>query len=215
MKLLLTFFLFIIISSISKSQDNVMKINLHNEDIVSFNIDKIDLIQFNDNNIKLDSFRITENYFELTVGKTKQLTCDFFPNNASNQKLSWISDATNIATVDNNGLVTAIKQGQARIIAMSEEGNFISTSLGIIVNPTKVCITQNEIKVQPNPANDFIKVELVQNLPFEITITDMNGNIIFAEYDKKEINISKLSSGSYLVTLHINSNYFTYKILKI
>lgn len=215
MKILITFFFVSILSSNLISQENVMKINFHNEDIVSFEIDKIDLIQFSDSNIKLDSFRITEDYFELNVGDTKQLTCNFYPTNASNQKLSWISDAENIASVDNNGLVTAIKQGQARIIAMSEDGNYISSSLGIIVNPTKVCITQNEIKVLPNPTNDFLRIELVQNLPFEITITDMNGNVMFSEYDKKEINISNFSNGSYFVTIHIDSNYFTYKILKI
>ncbi len=41
-------------------------------------------------------------------GNTKQLTATVQPNNATNKNVTWSSSNNAIATVDNNGLVTAV-----------------------------------------------------------------------------------------------------------
>ncbi|MDD4778775.1 MAG: S8 family serine peptidase [Fermentimonas sp.] len=58
----------------------------------------------------------------LTTGSTVQLTATVLPTDASKQTLSWASDNSMVATVNNNGLVTALGSGVATIIAVSEDG---------------------------------------------------------------------------------------------
>ena len=56
---------------------------------------------------------------ELAVGETATLTATVTPANASNKQVIWSSDDESVVTVDDNGKVTAIADGQAIITASS------------------------------------------------------------------------------------------------
>src|SRR5699024_12705951 len=51
----------------------------------------------------------------LEVGATRQLNATVEPSNATNKSVAYTSDNEAIATVDANGLVTAIAEGTAKI----------------------------------------------------------------------------------------------------
>lgn len=55
-------------------------------------------------------------------GKTLQLTAKITPSNASNQNVTWASDSQGVATVDQNGKVTAVTPGTATITATTADG---------------------------------------------------------------------------------------------
>ena len=64
----------------------------------------------------LTKVTISPNKFTLAPGKTRQLNLTLTPSNASLlAKTEWESDNKEIATVDKNGKVTAIKEGIVRI----------------------------------------------------------------------------------------------------
>jgi len=67
------------------------------------------------------------------VGTTEQLTVTFLPNDATNQNVTWTSDNENVATVDQNGLVTAVANGTAIIIVTTEDGGFTRTSVITVI----------------------------------------------------------------------------------
>ena len=56
---------------------------------------------------------------EMTVGDSKQLTVTFDPTNATNKAVTWESDNEEVATVDKDGKVTAVKAGKATITVTS------------------------------------------------------------------------------------------------
>ena len=58
---------------------------------------------------------------ELNVGETLQLTATVTPDTAS-QKVSWKSSDKSVATVDQDGLVTAKKKGKATITVTTYNG---------------------------------------------------------------------------------------------
>ena len=72
----------------------------------------------NNNIIHVESIVLNKNTLNLTVGNTQTLTYTILPDNATNKSVNWISSDETIATVD-NGLVTAIKAGNAIITARS------------------------------------------------------------------------------------------------
>ena len=55
--------------------------------------------------------------------QTLQLTAGVTPNNATNQTVTWSSSNINIATVNNNGLVTGVSAGNVRITATANDGS--------------------------------------------------------------------------------------------
>jgi surface protein len=69
-------------------------------------------------------------------GGTLRLTATVEPEDAANQTIYWSSNNKSVATVDKTGLVTAVKEGSAIIMATSAEGNF-TASCTIIVQKNK------------------------------------------------------------------------------
>ena len=76
----------------------------------------------------------------LTVGETFALTASVTPENATNKSLAWTSSDENVATVDANGLVTAVKEGTATITAKANDGSNASASCTITVNAAVVFV---------------------------------------------------------------------------
>jgi len=72
--------------------------------------------------VTAEEITIDPEEFTLYVGSTQQLTADITPGNATYQTLTWSSEDEDIATVDQNGLVTAVAPGEAIITAKNEEG---------------------------------------------------------------------------------------------
>ena len=65
----------------------------------------------------------------VTVGYTKQLKATVQPETSKNQKVTFTSSDTSVATVSSSGLVKAIAEGSAVIIAKTDEGGFEATAV--------------------------------------------------------------------------------------
>lgn len=64
---------------------------------------------------------------QLAVGDTLSLEATIQPGNASNKAVTWSSDNEAIATVDENGMVTALANGTAVITVTTQDGSFTDT----------------------------------------------------------------------------------------
>lgn len=67
--------------------------------------------------VKPESIILDKKNASLTEGETLQLTATVNPSDAEDKTITWISDNTGVATVDGNGLVSAMRAGTANIIA--------------------------------------------------------------------------------------------------
>ena len=61
------------------------------------------------------------------VGKSTALVAVVSPAGATNQSVTWSSSNTSVATVNGNGVVTAVALGSATIIATTVDGGFTDT----------------------------------------------------------------------------------------
>ncbi len=78
------------------------------------------------------------------------MTATLLPENAKNKSVTWSSSDVNIATVDNNGLVTAIKAGTAQITATTCDGTNLSASCDInvsIMPVSSLTLDQNMVEL--------------------------------------------------------------------
>lgn len=71
----------------------------------------------------------------IVEGSTQQLNATIAPANATNQAVTWTSSDEDVATVNANGLVTAIGAGTATITATTGDGSKTATSVITVTAP--------------------------------------------------------------------------------
>ena len=74
-----------------------------------------------------------EGEFGIKEGEQIQLNAVILPENATNKNVIWSSDNEEVATVDENGLVTGVSKGYATIIVIPEEVSGYSAKCEVIV----------------------------------------------------------------------------------
>lgn len=83
---------------------------------------------------KVTGVSLNKNTTTIKVGGTETLTAMVEPANATNKAVTWSSDNISVATVDANGLVTAVAEGSATITVTTEDGNKTATCTVIVTN---------------------------------------------------------------------------------
>ncbi len=73
------------------------------------------------NDIKTESIKIS-GADKVMVGETLSLSVVFTPSNATNQTVTWYISNTEIASIDENGVLTAIKEGTVKVAAVTANG---------------------------------------------------------------------------------------------
>ena len=67
--------------------------------------------------------KLSETTKSIKVGEEFTLKATVFPTDAANKEVTWASDKSDIATVDNNGKVKGVKEGEATITVTTKDGN--------------------------------------------------------------------------------------------
>ena len=86
--------------------------------------------------------------------KTGKIKVVVEPLESDNQKLTWTSSRTDIATVDNEGVVTGKKVGTTRITASTTDGTNLKASVDVNIEPLKV-----ETMAFAEPSVSIVKTE--------------------------------------------------------
>ena len=73
------------------------------------------------------SVSLDRNALRLSVGDTETLIATIYPENATNQTVSWSSSNTAVATIDEDGVITALAEGITTITVTTEDGEFTAT----------------------------------------------------------------------------------------
>ena len=69
----------------------------------------------------------------LTKGQTQKLTATIAPANATNKEVKWSTSDKNVATVSENGLVTAKSAGTATITCTAQDGSNVKATCKVTV----------------------------------------------------------------------------------
>lgn len=86
----------------------------------------------------------------MNIGDTKVITGTVVPTNATNKAITYTSSDEKIATVAENGTVTAIAEGSADITVTTADGGFTDKCVVTVTKPT-VAVTG--VTIDPTTAN--------------------------------------------------------------
>ncbi|MGO5074341.1 Ig-like domain-containing protein [Clostridium sporogenes] len=107
-----------------------------------------------------ESISLDKASMDLLEGSSDKINAKVLPEDATNKKVVWSSSDEKIATVDKDGKVTAIKEGQATITAKVEGTDLTATCK---VNVTK--------KVEENKNNAILSISLVNGATKEYDVS--------------------------------------------
>ncbi|MDX1285355.1 MAG: Ig-like domain-containing protein, partial [Draconibacterium sp.] len=117
----------------------------------------------------------------LQTGDIHQLIANVAPGDATDRSVTWKSTNPEVASVDENGLVSAISQGSVKITITTNDGGYTSTcNIGVMSSTTGVeSFGLNDgIKIYPNPASDKLNIARHTESPANIKIFNLNGQLV-------------------------------------
>ena len=93
--------------------------------------------------VTVDSVTLNRTTLNMDVGDEYELVAEVLPLNATNKTVIWSSDNEDVAKVE-NGKVTAISEGTARIIVTTEEGEHTATCMVTVTEKINTPSNNNE-----------------------------------------------------------------------
>ncbi len=95
------------------------------DDSESFEIVTLEGAADDDGSIPVTGVTLDKSNYTLAYkGQTVQLTATVSPDNATDSGVTWKSDSTSVATVEQNGKVTAVAKGTATITVTTADGSY-------------------------------------------------------------------------------------------
>lgn len=85
----------------------------------------------------------------LVDGNSSKITATVAPSNATNSSVKWVSSSPDVATVDDSGNVTAIKEGSTTIICTAVDGSGVSASCTVMVKAKSTTNPSEQGKTDP------------------------------------------------------------------
>ena len=153
-----------------------------------------------------------DTYYINTYGGSVQLTPELLPLNTADADVTvnW-SSSNNCSTITSDGLVTATADGTEEIVAYAYNMNskmIVSNRVYVVITnqiatgQEQITETTADIVLYPNPAKDYISIELPVDEYTSASIIDLTGRTLRREEletDKVTLNISDLEKGIYLL----------------
>lgn len=159
--------------------------------------------------VPVQGIKISDSALTLIEGDTYTLTANITPENASDKTLTWVSSDITKATVNSEGLVTAISEGEAVIYVSTSNGltaECVVTVKARIVEPTGISLSQTELLMREGYTSDLIAIVHPDNATdktvvwttsnSEIATVDNNGIVTAIKQGKCVITASTLNGHS-------------------
>lgn len=105
-------------------------------------------------NIPVTGVTLNKTSMDLKVGDDFQLLASVLPEDATDKRVTWDSDDESIATVDDKGLVKAVKVGKAKISVYTQDGDFTKVC-EVTVGTTSVPEPGPDPEPEPDPSLDL------------------------------------------------------------
>ncbi|MBS1525890.1 MAG: Ig-like domain-containing protein [Bacteroidetes bacterium] len=135
--------------------------------------------------LKLTAITLSKDTVSLNVGDTKSIAFTLDPSNYDKSQLVWRSSDNTIATVDNTGTISGVKEGNVIITVTNQGGTVTSTCLVSILPQLK------GIKM----VKDTLIMHAGNTRTVDITLTPVNSSSNTLVWNSSDTSVLKVNAG--------------------
>ena len=157
--------------------------------------------------IAVESISLNTSTLSLEYGQTAQLVATVYPSNAFNKGVHFVSDSTDVATVDDNGNIITVGSGTAIITAITDDGDYIAQcQVTVSVKVKGVDLDQKDITI--NVGNTIaLKANINPDVASDKTVEWTSSDTSVATVDKDGV-VRGVKTGSTTITAKTNDGGF-------
>lgn len=157
----------------------------------------------NSGNSKVEQITLTPTRVNLKVGEQQQVYSNVYPSDANDSSVYWESEDPTIASVDQNGVVTGIKNGVTTITAKANDG-------GGAVGSTTVTVGDYLPELEQIQLNKSIyTVKVGSTVLIEATPVPSTAQLLDIKYSIRDTNIATVDSSGRIKGVKVGSTIVT------
>lgn len=154
-------------------------------------------------NFKVDQINLTPTRVNLKIGEQQQIYANVYPSDANDSSVYWESEDPTIASVDQNGVVTGIKNGVTTITAKANDG-------GGAVGSTTVTVGDDLPELEQIQLNKSIyTVKVGSTVLIEATPVPSTAQLLDIKYSIRDTNIATVDSSGRIKGVKVGSTIVT------
>ena len=178
-----------------------------------------DWFELNRKIVNIQSITPSKSSVNLKVGDEEAIALTLNPEVVYDSNIIWsVEEGSENATVDQNGKITAVAAGTAKIRATANADSNIFTEITVNITDLSTETATHELNFSyKNPISDefaFTASSILNN----ITVKDLSGRIVYKQNainsSEIKLNSSKWSSGIYIISIESDTATKTLKITK-
>ena len=154
----------------------------------------------------VENISLSVSSLAMAVGEISSLTATITPEEAANKNVTWSSDNTSVATVDESGTVTAVAAGTANITVTTEDGGKTATCAVTVTEPVAAGYTVGVSSVsQEIKAGQPATVGLNLGVGTDSTVNTYNAVDMTITYDSSKLTYDEDTS-SYMEGAEVDAS---------
>lgn len=158
--------------------------------------------------IHVTGISLSHENIEIEVTDEFKLQATVYPEDATNQKIIWISSDERIAKVNEEGMVLGINNGTTKITAKAEDGNY-TKECKVVVNDIKVkgvSLNHSNLKLVIGESRTLLAIINPDNAGNKsVKWTSSNPSVAFIDQNG---NLSTLSNGNTIITVETDDGKY-------
>jgi uncharacterized protein YjdB len=154
--------------------------------------------------VKVTGVELNKATFSLVVGTNEKLAATVKPDDAANKNVTWSSSNTAVATVDEQGEVTAVTAGETTITVTTEDGGKTATCAVTVTNAAvsveSVTIDTLALTLYPTETYTLAATVAPANATNQ-SVTWSSNNIAVATVDEQTGEVTAVAVGNARITV--------------
>jgi hypothetical protein len=155
-----------------------------------------------------------------TQGGTLQMIANVLPTYADDDSYTWsVTNGTGSASIDANGLLTAISDGTVTVTATANDASGTTGSAVITISNQssagiKEQVASIGLKMYPNPANNQITVEANEVIESIVFVNLMGETVKTIIAPTSTVDVSDLAKGVYMLQIQLEYVLVNQRLIK-
>ena len=166
---------------------------------------KVNVINYFVTGVKLNKSSITIDKGTVYT----DLVATVSPSTAKNKEVTWSSNKTSVATVDQNGVVTGVDGGNAVITVKTKDGGFIAKcNVKVVVHVSSIKLNKSSITIETGTTYSDLKATILPDNATDKEVIWSSNKTSVATVDQNGV-ITGISNGVAIVTVKTKDGELT------